>query len=58
MRTVEEVELKILAISRLILECEMDAEHADYDLRNELYDCIDSYNNEIDILRWVLNESV
>ena len=58
MRTVEEIELKILAISRLILECEMDAEHADYDLRSELYDCIDSYNNELDVLMWVLNESV
>lgn len=58
MRTVEEVELKILAISRMILKCEMDAEHADRDLRNELYDRIDSYNNELDLLTWVLNESV
>lgn len=58
MRTVEEIELKMLAISRLILKREMDAEHADSDIKIELYNDIDSLNHELDILTWVLNESV
>lgn len=58
MRTVEEIELVMLATSKLILKREMDAEHADSDLKIELYNDIDRLNHELDILTWVLNEPV
>lgn len=57
MKTVEEIKQKIVAINNLILKSEMNAEHSDEALRIELYNDIESYENEIDLLKWVLSES-